>query len=59
MNKIKSYILDSKIELDKVIFPTKDQIKKAFLAVVVVVAAVALFLALVDLIMSFTLSKIV
>ncbi len=55
MEKLISYIKASKIELAKVIFPTKDQIKNAFIAVFVVVTVVALFLALIDLIMSFLL----
>jgi preprotein translocase, secE subunit len=59
MEKIKSYIYQSKIELDKVIFPTKEQIRNAFVMVIIVVFAVSVFLALVDLIMSFTISKIV
>lgn len=49
----------SKAELGKVIFPTKEQMRNAFIAVIVVVAAVSLFLALVDLIMSFSISKLV
>ncbi|QKF64272.1 preprotein translocase subunit SecE [Campylobacter corcagiensis] len=59
MNKLKEYISDSKIELNKVIFPTADEIRKAFIAVVIVVTVVALFLALVDVIMSSTLSSII
>lgn len=59
MNKIKEYISDSKIELNKVIFPTGDEIRKAFIAVVIVVTVVALFLALVDVIMSSALSSII
>jgi len=55
MEKLISYLKASKIELAKVIFPTKDQIKNAFIAVFVVVTVVALFLALIDLIMSFLL----
>ena len=58
MSKISSYIKHSRAELSKVIFPTKPQVKQAFIAVVVVVAAVSLFLALVDFIMSSTLSAI-
>lgn len=58
MNKISSYIRNSRAELSKVIFPTKPQVKQAFIAVVVVVAFVSLFLALVDLVMSSTLSAI-
>ena len=49
MEKVKEYYKQAKVELDKVIFPTKDQTKTAYISVVVVVA---LFLALVDLIMS-------
>lgn len=58
MSKISSYIRNSRAELSKVIFPTKPQVKQAFIAVVVVVTFVSLFLALVDLVMSSTLSAI-
>lgn len=53
-----SYIRNARSELSKVIFPTKQQVKQAFFAVLIVVAFVSLFLALVDLIMSSTLSAI-
>jgi len=59
MEKFISYIKHSRAELTKVIFPTKEQVRNAFVSVVVVVSVVALFLALIDLIMSFTLSSIV
>ncbi|AKT93034.1 MAG: preprotein translocase subunit SecE [Campylobacter gracilis] len=52
MEKVKEYYKQAKVELDKVIFPTKDQTKTAYISVVVVVVVIALFLALVDLIMS-------
>ena len=52
MEKVKEYYRQAKIELDKVIFPTKDQTKTAYISVVTVVVVVAFFLALVDLIMS-------
>lgn len=52
MEKVKEYYRQAKIELDKVIFPTKDQTKTAYISVITVVVVVALFLALVDLIMS-------
>ena len=55
MEKLISYIKASRAELSKVIFPTKEQMKNAFIAVFVVVTVVALFLALIDLIMSFLL----
>ena len=52
MSKIVNFIKSSKVELDKVIFPTKIQVKQAFIAVVIVVAVIATYLALVDLLMS-------
>jgi len=55
---LSSYVRNARIELSKVIFPTKTQVKQAFIAVVIVVAFVSLFLALVDLIMSASLSAI-
>ncbi len=58
MDKLLSYIKHSRAELTKVIFPTKEQVRNAFVSVVVVVTVVAIFLALIDLIMSFTLSNI-
>lgn len=57
-NSFNSYIHNAKMELAKVIFPTKPQVKQAFIAVVVVVTFVVLFLALVDFIMSSTVSAI-
>jgi len=58
MEKLIDYIRQSRAELTKVIFPTKEQVRNAFVSVIVVVTVVALFLALIDLIMSFTLSNI-
>ncbi len=52
MNKVINFIKSSRVELDKVIFPTKIQVKQAFIAVVIVVAVIAAYLALVDLLMS-------
>ncbi|SFV54099.1 Preprotein translocase subunit SecE (TC 3.A.5.1.1) [hydrothermal vent metagenome] len=49
---------DAKLELSKVIFPTKAQVKQAYISVIVVVSAIAAFLALVDLIMSSIVSGI-
>ena len=46
------YIKVAKIELDKVIFPTQDEVKKSFISVVVVVTVISLFLGLIDLIMN-------
>jgi len=58
MNKVISFIKSAKVELDKVIFPTKVQVKQAFIAVIIVVAVIAAYLALVDLLMSAIVSKI-
>jgi len=55
---LSSYVRNARLELSKVIFPTKAQVKQAFIAVVIVVVFVSLFLALVDLIMSSSLSAI-
>jgi len=52
------HIKNAKAELSKVIFPTKGQVKQAYIAVIVVVAAVSTFLALVDLTMSSIMSVI-
>jgi preprotein translocase subunit SecE len=52
MNKVIDFIKSAKAELDKVIFPTKIQVRQAFIAVLIVVSVVAAYLALVDLLMS-------
>lgn len=52
------HIKNAKAELSKVIFPTKGQVKQAYIAVIVVVSAVSAFLALVDLVMSSVMSAI-
>lgn len=58
MKKIISYYGMAKEELFKVIFPTKEQIRNALISVVVVVFVIALFLGLVDLILSASVSSI-
>ena len=58
MNKIKKYIQEAKIEIEKVIFPTKNEIKQSFMSVFVVVAVISLFLSGVDLIMSAILKSV-
>jgi len=58
MQKLTEYVKNSKIEISKVIFPTKDQIRNAFISVFVVVTVISLFLALIDVIMSFSLSSL-
>jgi preprotein translocase subunit SecE len=59
MDKLINYVKMSKLELAKVIFPLKLQIKNAFLTVALVVTVVTLFLALVDAVMSFSISSII
>ncbi len=59
MEKMISYFRLSKVELSKVIFPIKQQVKTAFYAVLIVVTVVALYLALIDWIMSFMLKQII
>jgi len=59
MEKMINYINLSKIELSKVIFPTKMQVRQAFFAVFLVVSVVSLFLALIDMIMSASLSALI
>jgi preprotein translocase subunit SecE len=56
--KLGTHIKNAKLELSKVIFPTKGQVKQAYIAVIVVVSAIAAFLALVDLVMSSLMSTI-
>ncbi len=55
---LSKHIHNAKVELSKVIFPTKGQVKQAYIAVIIVVSAIAAFLALVDLIMSSVMSAI-
>ncbi len=55
---MRSALQNAKSELQKVIFPTKVQVKQAFFAVFLVVTVISLFLALVDLLMSTVLSAI-
>ena len=49
---IGTHIRNARLELSKVIFPTKGQVKQAYVSVIIVVTVIAAFLALVDLIMS-------
>lgn len=53
-----THIRNAKLELSKVIFPTKGQVKQAYISVVIVVTVIATFLALVDLAMSSIMSLI-
>jgi len=55
---LSKHIHAAKLELAKVIFPTKGQVKQAYISVVIVVAVISAFLALVDLMMSSIMSAI-
>jgi preprotein translocase subunit SecE len=55
---LNTHIKNARSELTKVIFPTKGQVKQAYIAVVIVVSVIAAFLALVDLVMSSLMSVI-
>lgn len=59
MEKFVAYFKLSKAELGKVIFPLKEQVRNAYIAVFVVVSVISLFLALVDWLMSFIVSSVV
>jgi len=59
VNKLKTYYRNAKEELFKVIFPIKEQIRSAYLSVFIVVTVISLFLALIDAIMSLSLSSII
>ena len=58
MEKISTFITNAKLEIHKVIFPTKIQVRQAFFAVVIVVTVISMFLALVDLLMSSIVSSV-
>jgi len=58
MEKLSTFIAHAKAEIHKVIFPTKVQVRQAFVAVILVVTVISLFLALVDLIMSSIVSSV-
>jgi len=55
---LSKHIHNARLELSKVIFPTKGQVKQAYIAVIIVVTVVAAFLALVDLVMSSIMSAL-
>jgi len=52
MNKLVNYLKESKVELKKVIWPTKQQTRNHTLLVIGVSLAVALFLGAVDFILN-------
>lgn len=59
MSKVTTYFNSVKSELSKVIFPIKEQVRTAYLSVFIVVTVITLFLALIDGLMSVTLSSII
>ena len=59
MEKLTTYFANVKSEIQKVIFPTKVQIRQAFFAVFIVVTIISIFLALVDMLMSAVVAAIV
>jgi preprotein translocase subunit SecE len=59
MDNFIQYVRLSRFELAKAIFPLKQQVKVAFYAVIAVVTIVSLYLALIDLIMHFSIQKII
>jgi preprotein translocase subunit SecE len=59
MGKLSLYYNQAKGELFKVIFPIKEQVKSAYISVFVVVTVISLFLALIDMIMAYSLSSII
>ncbi len=56
--KLATHFKNAKLELSKVIFPTKSQVKQAYISVIIVVSVITAFLALVDLLMSSVMSLI-
>ncbi|RAX54968.1 preprotein translocase subunit SecE [Helicobacter sp. 16-1353] len=58
MKKLFVFYRMAREELDKVIFPTKEQIRSASISVLIVVTVIALFLALVDVILGAIMSSI-
>jgi len=59
VNKVSSYLNSVKSELSKVIFPIKEQIRTAYISVFIVVTVITIFLAIIDGIMSISLSSII
>lgn len=58
MKKLTTFYRLAKEELDKVIFPIKEQIRSAHISVLTVVSVVTLFLALVNFILDTIVSRI-
>jgi len=58
LKRIINYYNSAREELIKVVRPTREQIRNAIISVIVVVFVIALFLGLVDLILSASVSSI-
>lgn len=59
IKKIKTYFQSANEERQKVIFPTKEQVRNASISVLIVVSVITLFLAIVDFFLSLGVSSIV
>lgn len=59
MKTLISYLKMSRLELGKVIFPLKEQVRNAYITVFIVVSVITLFLALIDWIMSASIGFVV
>lgn len=59
MKTLISYLKMSRLELGKVIFPLKEQVRNAYITVFIVVSVITAFLALIDWIMGSSISLIV
>ncbi|MEW6409265.1 MAG: preprotein translocase subunit SecE [Nitrospirota bacterium] len=49
LNRVKEFLREVKIELKKVVFPTKEEIKGSTWVVIITVIIVAIFLGIIDL----------
>ena len=58
LGKIRRFYSSVKTELNKVIFPIKEQIKSAFISVIIVVTVITLYLSLIDTVMSYSLNEL-
>lgn len=58
LKKIRTYFRNANEERLKVIFPTKEQVRNAFVSVVIVVSVVTLFLAVVNWILLHSVSSV-
>lgn len=57
-NRIKEFFNEVKVEVKKVVYPSKDELKGSTLVVIITVIVVSLFLGVVDLGLSKVVSKL-